>query len=139
LGDWLTRQRQDVVNGVDGADTRVAAAEHLQIELKRILEGAPPYDIFVRWKALEEQAIGWEPDLNDGVRINIRPWITAARVYKATKPSILRATPNIKYTPDRGKEPVCDSERFPWFRGSQDRANDHHLTLQEKRQARGVL
>jgi hypothetical protein len=137
LGDWLTRQRQDLANGVEGADTRLAAAEHLQGELKRILEGESPYDIFVRWKPLGEQPVGWEPDLNDGVRVNIRPWIADARLYKATKPGILRITPNIKYTKDRGKEPAHDPKEFPWFKGSADRVNDYHLSLEAKRQARG--
>jgi hypothetical protein len=138
LGDWLTRQRQDVQNGVEGADTRLAAAEHLQGELKKILEGKEPYDIFVRWKPLDKQAIGWEPDLSDGVRMNIRPWITEAKLYKATKPGILRVTPNIKYTKDRGKEPARDPKEFPWFAKSTDRVNDVHLSLDEKRRARGL-
>ena len=34
--------------------------------LEAILEGEPPYDIFVRWKSIHEQPIGWEPDINDG-------------------------------------------------------------------------
>jgi hypothetical protein len=139
LGDWLTRQRQDVANGVEGADTRLAAAEHLQGELKKILHGEVPYDTFVRWTALKGQPIGWEPDLNDGIRVNIRPWITEARLYKATKPGILRATPNIKYTKDGGKEPARDAKEFPWFKGSTDRINDHHLSLDEKKRARGLL
>ena len=139
LGDWLTRQRQDVANGVEGADTRLAAAEHLQGELKKILKGQAPYDIFVRWKPVREQPIGWEPDLNDGVRVNIRPWITEARLYKATKPGILRITPKIKYTKDRGKEPARDPKEFPWFKGSTDRINDYHLSLDEKRRARGLV
>jgi len=138
IGDWLTRQRQDAQNGVDGADTRLAAAEHLQSELKRILEGQKPYDVFVRWKPLGRQPVGWEPDLNDGVRLNIRPWITEAKVYQATKPGILRTMPNIKYTKDRGKEPARDPEEFPWFKDSTDRINDHHLSLEEKRRARGL-
>lgn len=138
VGDWLTRQRQDVNNDVEGADTRLAAAEHLQGELKKILGGEAPYDIFVRWKPMKEQPMGWEPDLNDGVRINIRPWITEARLYKAAKPSILRITPSIKYTKDRGKEHARDSKEFPWFGRSTDRVNDHHLPLEEKRRARGL-
>lgn len=138
LGDWLILQRQDVTNGVEGADTRLPAAEHLQRELKKILDGDPPYDIFVRWKPLKEQPIGWEPDLNDGVRVNIRPWLTAATLYNATKPGILRVTPNIKHTKDRGTERVGDPKEFPWFKGSTDRINDHHLSLEEKRLARGL-
>jgi hypothetical protein len=138
LGDWLTRQRQDVAQGVEGADTRLAAAEHLQGELKKILEGKPPYDIFVRWKPLGEQPIGWDPDLNGGVRVNIRPWITAAKVYRAAKPGILRVSPNISYPKDRGKEVARDPKEFPWFKGSTDRINDYHLSLEEKRRARGL-
>ena len=38
----------------------------------RILDGEAPYDLFVRWKPLSKQAKGWQPDLNDGVRMNIR-------------------------------------------------------------------
>jgi hypothetical protein len=138
LGDWLTRQRQDVQSGVEGADTRLAAGEHLQGELKKILEGEEPYDIFVRWKPLHEQPIGWEPDLSDGIRMNIRPWITEAKLYKATRPGILRVLPNLRFTKDRGKEPVRDPSEFPWFAKSKDRINDHHLSLAEKRRGRGL-
>jgi hypothetical protein len=116
LGDWIERQRADVAANVAGADGRLAAATHLQDELQRILAGEPPYDIFVRWKPLAQQAIGWEPDINDGVRINIRPFI-AATPYKArgSNASILRATPRIKWEKDRGKEPDRDKADFPWF------------------------
>jgi hypothetical protein len=138
LGDWISRQRQDLRSGVEGADGRLAAAEHLQNELKKILEGENPYDLFIRWKPLREQPIGWNPDLNNGVRMNIRPWITQARLYRATKPGILRITPNIKYGKDRGKEPDRDQKDFPWFKDTRDRTNDIHLSLHEKRRARGL-
>ena len=49
------------------------AAKQLQEELKNILDGEPPYDILVRWKPIAQQSIGWEPDLNDGVRIKHSP------------------------------------------------------------------
>src|SRR5262249_10865985 len=105
---------------------------------KKILHGEAPYDVFVRWKPVKEQPIGWEPDLNDGVVVNIRPWITEARIYKAMKPGILRICPNIKYTKDRGKEPIRDPKDFPWFKGSTDRIINHHLPLEEKRRARAI-
>ena len=38
-----------------------------------VIEGEPPYDIFVRWKPLHHQPIGWEPEIDDGVRLNIHP------------------------------------------------------------------
>jgi hypothetical protein len=123
---------------VEGADGRLVTAEHLQGELKKILDGEKPYDVFVRWKPLKKQPIGWHPDLNDGVRINVRPWITEARLYRATKPGILRVVPNIEFGKDRGKEPARDPKEFPWFKDTAERNTDIHLTLEEKRRARGL-
>lgn len=125
LGDWIDRQRADQKAGVEGSDARLAAAEHLRIELQRILEGEPPYDLFVRWKPLHEQAIGWGPDLNDGVRLNIRPFLAARPLEARGKNAcILRATPNIKWDKDRGKEVERDRDDFPWFWGWDGAATD---------------
>ena len=55
LGNWITRQRDGVERGEGGAEDRLAAAVQLQRHLQAILEGEPPYDIFVRWKPLAEQ------------------------------------------------------------------------------------
>jgi hypothetical protein len=116
LGDWITRQRADQKAGVPGADGRLAAALYLQQELEKIIEGEPPYDIFVRWKPLHEQPIGWEPDLNDGVRINIRPFMMAKTLGARGKRScILRVAPNINWRKDRGTEPERPREDYPWF------------------------
>ena len=116
LGDWIDRQRADQKADVEGADTRLAHAEHLRSELIKILKGEPPYDIFVRWKQLHQQPIGWNPDINDGVRMNIRPFMTARTLAaRARNASILRATPKIKWQKDRGKEPMRDKENYPWF------------------------
>ena len=95
----------------------MAAAVLLQQELKNILEGEPPYDIFVRWKPLREQSIGWDPDINDGVRLNIRPFMIARPFNaRAQNACILRTTPkNIKWDKDRGKEPERPKEDYPWF------------------------
>ena len=76
--------------------SRLAAAQELQRRLELILEGEPPYDIYVRWKDLDEQPIGWDPDLNDGVRLNIRPFVEAG---------VLRTKVNVKWGKDRGQEP----------------------------------
>ena len=139
LGDWIGRQRAEVAASVDGADARLTAAQHLQSELEKILVGEDPYDVFVRWKPLHRQPVGWEPDLNDGVRLNIRPWVTATLALH-TKPKkgacILRVTPKVVYGKDRGKEPSRDKGDFPWFADSTDRDNDIHLGLDEKRKAR---
>nr|MBL0714996.1 SAM-dependent DNA methyltransferase [Desulfobacterales bacterium] len=132
LGDWISRQKQDIGNSVDGAQEKLAAAESLKKKLELILEGEDPYDIFIRWKPIEKQSIGWNPDLNDGVRLNIRPFMTVGDVKKKGA-GILRDKPtNIKWTKDRGKD-VASAPWYPLFKG--DRINDHHLTLEEKRQA----
>jgi len=119
LGDWIDRQKLDQAEGVNGTDDRLAAALDLQDQLKKILDGEPPYDLFVRWKPLHQQAIGWEPDINDGVRLNIRPFLNA-EVRKGGKAGtgILRANPGaIKWTKDRGKEIFGSKDEFPWFWG----------------------
>ena len=72
----------------------LATTQQVQDKLKLILEGEARYDIFVRWKPLEQQPIGWDPDLNDGVRLNIRPFVKA---------DVLRKRPNIKWGIDRGE------------------------------------
>lgn len=138
LGDWIQRQKTDVASNVEGARERLAAAQVLSQRLELILEGEDPYDIFVRWKGLEEQPIGWNPDLNDGVRLNIRPFMSVPDIGKKDA-GVLRDKPNIKWSKDRGQ----DVETAPWynlgpFHGGKkgDRINDHHLTLEEKRQAR---
>lgn len=151
LGDWITRQRAAVAANEEGAEERLAAAVHLQTELLKILEGEPPYDIFVRWKPLHEQPIGWEPDINDGVRVNIRPFMMAKPLNaRGRNTCILRATPKIKWDKDRGKEPERPREEYPWFWGwdgrTQDfdggrtfdgiRWNDLHYTRARKERAR---
>lgn len=129
LGDWIRQQEAGVRSGADGAQQRLAAAQDLKRRLELILEGEPPYDIFVRWKPLAEQPIGWHPDLNDGVRLNIRPFMTAEVLRHNKKPKL-----NITWDKDRGK----DVESAPWFKTfGGDRINDHHLTRAEKLSAKG--
>ncbi len=141
LGDWIRCQRQDIADGIDGAAEKLAAAEALKKRLELILEGEAPYDIFVRWKPVEEQPVGWNPDLNDGVRLNIRPFMTVPDVKKKGA-GVLRDKPNIKWDKDRGK----DVPSAPWydlgpkFGGKEgDRINDHHLTLKEKISAQNKI
>jgi hypothetical protein len=127
LGWWLKRQKDQVDKGESGSDARYAAALELRNKLKLILDGEEPYDIFVRWKPLEKQPIGWDPDLNDGVQLNIRPFVQA---------DILRKKPNIKWNKDKGRDP----ESAPWFHAFKgDRINDHHLSLEEKRKAKETV
>ena len=140
LGDWISRQKAAVGQGVAGADDRLAASIELQKELEKIIAGEPPYDIFVRWKPLHEQPIGWEPDVNDGVRLNIRPFVSATLSRGRSGAGVLRAKPNIKWQKDRGKEPGRDRDDYPWFWNGEkftgERHNDLHFTNAEKRAAR---
>ena len=126
--------------GEGGAEGRLAAALELQKRLVAILEGEPPFDLFVRWKPLEEQSIGWEPDINDGVRLNIRPFMAQDLTGGKKGAGILRAKPTIHWKKDRGKEPARDQAQFSWFwkygKFTGERANDVHLTNAEKRAAR---
>ena len=120
LNEWIERQRTDQGEGVPGADGRLAAALDLQEQLQGIRTGEPPCDIFVRWRPLHEQAIGWEPDINDGVRLNIRPFMRAQlRKGGRAGAGILRWKPNIRWRKDRGKEPAEPRPRedFPRFWG----------------------
>ncbi len=124
LGDWIRRQQAAVDAGEAGSDARLQAAKNLQARLKLILEGEPPYDLFVRWKSVSRQAIGWHPDLNDGVRLNIRPFLAQDIPGGKKGAGILRTKPNIKWEKDRGKEPVRDKAEFPWFWGWDEQKQD---------------
>ena len=128
LGDWINQQNHDLKNQVDGAQEKLSAALNLKKNLELILEGEKPYDIFVRWKPIEKQPIGWNPDLNDGVRLNIRPFMSVPDVGKKGT-GVLRDKPNIKWGKDRGKD-VESAPWYPLFKG--DRINEHHLSLEEK-------
>ncbi|GMO43358.1 MAG: hypothetical protein Pg6C_04920 [Treponemataceae bacterium] len=137
LGDWISRQERDK-GRADNAAERLDAARSLQKKLMDIQKGEAPLDIFARWKPLDEQPIGWNPDLNDGVRINIRPFMSVSDV-KVKGAGVLRTKPKIEWKNDRGS----DAESAPWYnlgpsRGLDKgtRINDHHLTLEEKQKAR---
>ena len=140
LGDWIDWQQDGVKRDEGGAEDRLAAALKLQKRLIAILEGEPPFDIFIRWKPVEEQPVGWEPDVNDGVRLNIRPFMADDIPGGKKRAGILRVKPNIHWKKDRGKEPARDQEQFPWLwnrdKFTGERVNDVHLTIAEKRAAR---
>ena len=140
LGDWIVRQRDGVTRGDGGAEGRRDAALELQKRLVVIREGEPPFDIFVRWKPIDQQPIGWEPDINDGVRLNIRPFMADDVPGGRRGAGILRYKPNIHWRTDRGREPEREVDRFPWFWSNGnftgDRVNDVNLSPERKRYAR---
>ena len=141
LGDWITRQNEGVRRGEGGAEDRLAAALELQKRLIAIIEGEPSFDIFVRWKPIEGQPIGWEPDISDGVRLNIRPFMAQDISGGRKGAGILRWKPNINWSKDRGKETFHTKEQYPWFwkdgEFTGDRINDVHLSIDEKSKTRG--
>jgi hypothetical protein len=152
LGEWLARQRRALDAGEAGAEEKLLAADHLRGELTNIIQGEPPYDIFVRWKPVHRQPIGWEPDIDDGVRLNLRPFIVAKTRNAAAKGCILRCRPNLRYGKDRGGEPPRERRDFPWLWAEDDdvgkgdyagrnsfqgnRYNDFHYTRAFKLAAR---
>jgi hypothetical protein len=149
LGNWIYDQESDAKADKPGAAERLTAAQALQAELAKILEGEAPYDIFVRWKPLSKQAIGWHPDFNDGVRLNIRPFLTAQDMGKKGA-GLLRTKPNIKWEKNKGYELQCPQSDYPWFWCESEpttdpiggktftghRWNDVHLSLATKNAAK---
>lgn len=130
LGDWIEQQKRELAAGTEGAEEKLDAALALKGKLEKILEGEKPFDIFVRWKKLCDQPLGWEPDINDGVRLNIRPFCEAGVLRESAKKL------NIKWEKDRGK----DVDSAPWAKlFHNERINDHHLSLAEKKAARGGI
>jgi len=116
LGAWIERQKNEVAEERPGAAERLGAALDLQRRLGLILDGEAPYDVYVRWKDMHEQPIGWHPGLDDGVRLNIRPFVEAG---------VLRSKVNVHWRKDRGKNP-----------DGSERINDLHPSLEERRAAR---
>jgi hypothetical protein len=119
LGDWIERQRAEARDEKAGAEARLVAASKLRSSLELILEGEPPHDIYARWKSVEDQPAGWDPDINDGVRVNVRPFVEAA---------VLRSSFNVHWRKDRGTNP-----------DGSERLNDRHFTTAERRAVGGGL
>jgi len=148
LGNWIQQQSDDAKADKPGAAERLGSARALQAKLAAILEGEAPLDIFVRWKPLKEQAQGWHPDINDGIRQNIRPFLLAGDVGKRGA-GLFRSIPLKLKDKDRGTEPHRPKADYPWFwceespgtdpPGGKDfvgsRWNNVHLTLARKREA----
>lgn len=112
LGWWIQKQNADAQSDVAGAAVRLGAAQKLKEKLELILRGEAPHDIYVRWKTVAKQPIGWDPDLDDGVRVNIRPFVEAG---------LLRSKFTVNWKKDRGTNP-----------DGSERHNDIHLTIAEK-------
>ena len=96
-GGWVGRRKQDIAGGEDGVEECPAYAESFKNKLELILEGEPPQDFFASWKPQEEWPIDWNPNLNDGARLNIHQFPTVPDVcsrrtaYCATNPRLTEA------------------------------------------------
>ena len=148
LGNWIQDQAEDARNDKPGAAARLGAARALQTKLAAILEGEAPLDIFVRWKSVKDQAQGWNPDINDGIRQNIRPFLFAGDVGKRGA-GLFRSVPLKLKDKDRGTEPQRPKSEYPWFWCEEtpgtdpvggklfvgNRWNEVHLTLAYKKMA----
>jgi hypothetical protein len=149
LGNWIQQQSDDAKADKPGAAERLGAARILQTKLAAILQGEAPLDIFVRWKSIKEQAQGWHPEINDGIRQNIRPFLLAGDVGKRGA-GLFRAVPLAFKDKDRGTEPIRPKSDYPWFwcehepgtdpEGGEEfmgnRWNNVHLTLAKKTEGR---
>lgn len=87
LSSFMQRLKTEMgrLRGKDDSDSRqrlmdleesLEAAQELDEKLGQIAEG-DPYAIEVPWKDEDEQPRGWRPDLDDGVKVNIQPFIDA--------------------------------------------------------------
>jgi hypothetical protein len=52
---------------------RLEEAQQLDGRLQGIQEGAGDFAIQTPWKTLAERPLGWSPDIDDGVKVNIEP------------------------------------------------------------------
>ena len=65
----------------EAAGGRLVRNAHDPEQLGQILVG-DPYAIEVPWKSEEEQPKGWDPDIDDGVKVNIGPFQAAGILAK---------------------------------------------------------
>jgi hypothetical protein len=127
LGDWIARCEADVSNEKPNANKLLKAAKSLQADLLSILEGEAPHDVFVRWKPIHKQPLGWEPDMDDGIRLNIRPFMRVRDVGRKGA-GVLRWKPNIDWESDRGREPEKEKRNYPWYWSCEPESNPAHVT-----------
>jgi hypothetical protein len=133
LDDWIVQQERAVDPRNSDAVLKLAKAGALRTQLDSILEGESPYDIFVRWKPISQLPLDWGPDTNDGIRMNIRPFVQAEGL-RIPRPNL-----GIIREADRGK----DVASTRWYKlgptcGEPEglRINDHHTTIAEQKAAR---
>ena len=59
---------------MENLEEGLADVQESDRRLQRLLEGRErEARMLCPWKADQEQAVGWDPDINEGVRVNIAP------------------------------------------------------------------
>ena len=76
LGDWISRQQDALKRNRGGAEARLAAALELQKRLAAILEGEPPFDIFIRWKSIDNPSAGRRTSTTACASTSVPSWPT---------------------------------------------------------------
>lgn len=105
LASWRDAlQKGDMCTEDNARIRKHEAAERLHARLSNILAGRPPYDLYIRWKSPQSQPQGWQPDLNDGVRLNLRPFMTGPS-FSRKGAGVLRVPPKVYFRNDRGRDP----------------------------------
>lgn len=79
IGELQSDESKEARARLERLEGNLRSAEELSRKLGLILTGEPDpktgeqYRIHVRWKSEEEQPKGWDPDIDDGVKVNITP------------------------------------------------------------------
>ncbi|MDR1314562.1 MAG: hypothetical protein LBQ12_12950 [Deltaproteobacteria bacterium] len=131
IAGWVKLQEIGISNKEPGAKARQESAKGLMKRINFIMHGDAPLDVFVRWKTFDEQPTSFCPDVDDGVRVNIRPF-AIPYVWVGIKKSsgILRDKVNLDWNSDEGDFPPTSEPWNTLFKG--ERVNRHHLTIKEK-------
>ena len=135
FGDWITCQPDRVTRGDGGANHRLDATLILQKRLVAISEAKPQFDILVRRKPLAQQPVGKEPDVGDGMRLNVRSFMAPDTPGGRKGIRLLRTKPNVHWRKDRGKDRLTLGKRSkpPWLQDDDcDPTDDTELWAAER-------
>ena len=67
-------ENRKALAAIEALESEIADVDEFDQRLGLLLDGATrEARIWCPWKSAEEQPVGWEPDINDGVRVNIAP------------------------------------------------------------------
>ena len=76
IGDLQSDDSQEARARLEKLEGNLRSTDELDRRLGLILTGEQ-FRIEVPWKSAEEQPQGWDPDMDDGVKVNIGPFQAA--------------------------------------------------------------